>query len=79
MESSEKSLESIANKITKNLIPALNKSAFELNTLLQDTKYLTLESTKLYVAPQNKAIEELKAIDAQVKILEENAKKYNYY
>jgi hypothetical protein len=51
MESSEKSLESIANKITKNLIPALNKSAFELNTLLQDTKYLTLESTKLYVAP----------------------------
>ena len=79
MESSEKSLESIANKITKNLIPALNKSAFELNTLVQDTKYLTLESKKLYVAPQNKAIEELKAIDAQVKILEENAKKYNYY
>ena len=34
MESSEKSLESIANKITKNLIPALNKSTFELNTLV---------------------------------------------
>lgn len=32
METSEKSLESIANKITKNLIPALAKQTFEYNT-----------------------------------------------
>ena len=34
MESSEKNLESISNKITKNLIPALNKATFEENTLV---------------------------------------------
>ena len=33
-ESSEKALEGIANKISKNLIPALNKSTFEINTLV---------------------------------------------
>jgi len=41
-ESSEKSLESIKNKITKNLIPALNKAVSELNSLVQDNKFLTL-------------------------------------
>jgi hypothetical protein len=44
IESSEKNLESIANKITKNLIPALQKDTFEENTLVQDSKFLTLQS-----------------------------------
>jgi len=33
-ENSEKSLEGISNKINKQLIPALNKATFEIDTLL---------------------------------------------
>ena len=46
-EQAEKATETIANKISKNLIPALNKSTFENNTLVQDAHFLTLESTFL--------------------------------
>ncbi len=35
-ENAEKSLEGISNKITRVLIPALNKATFEIDTLLQD-------------------------------------------
>jgi hypothetical protein len=44
MESSDKNLESIAKKITKTLIPELNKAVFEMNTKVQHSKFLTLDS-----------------------------------
>lgn len=49
METSEKNLESIANKITKNLIPTLNKATFEENTLVQDAKFLILQSNLIII------------------------------
>ena len=56
-ENCEKSLESIANRINKNLIPALNKATFELDTQVQDSKFLTLESIIINIAAQALAIQ----------------------
>jgi len=44
MESSDKNLESIAKKIIQKLIPDLNKETFLMDTKIQDSKFLTLES-----------------------------------
>ena len=73
MESTEKNLETFANKITKSLIPDLKIGANSIAEKLQNDKFLNVETSK------QEAINELTLLNDECKELEENAKKYNHY